>query len=106
MYRGIAYTPAAVAALAIVVTAAPTRAAADAAATGGRGESIRALDLGEVDEVPADLFRPAPIASAPPPPEPQETPVVVPLPPAVGPGLAGLATLAAMRVGRRAYRRR
>ena len=35
-----------------------------------------------------------------------ERPAVVPLPPALGTGLVGLGTMAALRVGRRVYRRR
>ena len=35
-----------------------------------------------------------------------ERPAVVPLPPALGTGLVGLATMAVLRVGRRVYRRR
>ena len=38
--------------------------------------------------------------------EPQEKPVVVPLPPALATGLAGLGTMAVLRVGRRIYGRR
>jgi hypothetical protein len=37
---------------------------------------------------------------------PQAAPVVVPLPPALGTGLAGFAAMALLRVGRRVYRRR
>jgi len=38
--------------------------------------------------------------------EPQAAPVVVPLPPALGTGLAGFAAMVLLRVGRRVYRRR
>jgi len=38
--------------------------------------------------------------------QPDEPPAVVPLPPALGTGLAGLVGMAVFRVGRRVYRRR
>ena len=38
--------------------------------------------------------------------DPQETPAVVPLPPALGTGFVGLVTMGMLRVGRRLYRRR
>ena len=52
-----------------------------------------------------DLFAPAPLTlmAAP---EPEEKPVVVPLPPALGMGLAAVGTLGVLRVGRRACLRK
>jgi hypothetical protein len=91
--------------LAVLALVFLTSAPAGAASEGG-GRVALDVDLGETDLVSADLFMPAPLDVAPLPPEPHEAPVVVPLPPALGPGLAGLGTLAAMHVGRRAYRRR
>ena len=109
MCRGIRYAPAVLVALVVVmpVTARAAPAAADApAAVDGGGEASRRFDLGEADEAPADLFSPSPLDFVAAAPEPEEKPVVVPLPPALGPGLAGLASLAAVRVGRRVCRRR
>lgn len=107
MCRGNAHAPAALAVLALLlIVATPAGAAFDAAATDGRDNVTLDIDIGAADEIPADLFMPTPLAVAPVPPEPHEAPVVVPLPPALGPGLAGLGTLAAMHVVRRVYRRR
>jgi hypothetical protein len=39
-------------------------------------------------------------------PDPEEKPIEVPLPPALGTGLAGLGAMAALRAGHRVYRRR
>ena len=86
---------------------------ARAAGTSENGEarSVRSFELPAADEAQPDLFTPDPLGISPAPlwveaPEPEEAPVVVPLPPALGTGLAGLATLAAVRVARRVYRRR
>ena len=104
MCRGMICAPAVVVALAAALTMGARAAAAADVGAGGDG-GVRTFDLGEIDEAPVDLFSPTPLAFAPTPPEPQDRPVVVPLPAAAGPGLAGLATLAVMRFGRRAYRR-
>ena len=109
MCRGTRYAPAALVALAVVMTVSAR--AAPAAADGravvvGDGEASPRFDLGEGEEAPADLFSPSPLEFVAAPPEPEEKPVVVPLPPALGPGLAGLASLAAVCVGRRVCRLR
>jgi hypothetical protein len=103
MCRRIVYAPAA---LVVVAMMSAARAAEPTPVAPDREKAIRALDLGQADEVPADWFSPAPLAFSPLPPEPEDRPAVVPLPPAVGPGMAGLATLAAIRFGRRTCRRR
>ena len=59
------------------------------------------LDLSSLERpVPPDASAPVPSTSAAP------DAVPVPLPPALGTGLVGLATVAVLHVGRRVYRRR
>ena len=109
MCREIAYAPAVLLALAAVMTVPARGAPGSETATGApppRGDVVHAFDLGETDEAPADLFAPTPLDLVALPPAPEEKPVVVPLPPALGPGLGGLAVLAVVRVGRRVYGRR
>ena len=92
---GATIAPAWLIALMMVRMAAPSGRASVPPAPTVDAFDLSSLDVAELDEPGASAAQ-----------APAVTPAVAPLPPALATGLAGLAAMAALRVGRRVYRRR